>query len=376
MSSKPRSVAVVASSQTPLSPAQRKFNQLVRQIEKLRTELKDWDAAETSFVHNWALQVQPLQIELADCRYGVVLRLRQMMGEPGWTRTERQTQREMLCMLAAHLIDDEHTDEARAAELKKWHDVHAEVAFDTAAANDMAEMKRLFETMTGVDLGDDPVASEDELMQRAFSKMQAQVEQGPPPADAAHSRKRPTAAQRRREQEEKDATQSLREVFRKLASALHPDRADDDADRQRRTEAMQRVNQAYERQDLLALLTLQLEIEQIDAAHLSSAGADKLRHYNRVLADQVSELKAERLGREAALRMRYRLDPFAGLTPRKLTQLTVLEAQELRLMLSEARLDLEGLSNTPYAKRWLRARREEMKSQANDGHDFPFDLPF
>ena len=52
-------------------------------------------------------------------------------------------------------------------------------------------------TMTGVDLGDDPVASEDELMQRAFSSMNAQVEQGPPPADAAHSRKRPTAAQRR-----------------------------------------------------------------------------------------------------------------------------------------------------------------------------------
>lgn len=165
-------------------------------------------------------------------------------------------------------------------------------------------------------------------------------------------------------------------MFRKLASALHPDRADGDADRQRRTEAMQRVNQAYERQDLLALLTLQLEIEQIDAAHLSSASADKLRHYNRVLADQVSELKAERLGREAALRLRYRLDPFAGLTPRKLAQLTVREVQELRLIISEARLDLEGLSNTQYAKRWLRARREEMKRQANANHDFPFDLPF
>lgn len=376
MSTKPHSVAVVASAQTPLSPAQRKFNQLVRQIEKLRTELQDWDSAETAFVHNWAQQVLPLQIELANCRFGVVQRLHQMMGEKGWTRTERHTQRELLCMLAANLIDDEHTDEARAAELKALHDAHAEVDFDTAAADDMAEMKRLFETMTGVDLGDDPVASEDELMQRAFSSMNAQVEQGPPPADAAHSRKRPTAAQRRREQEEKDATQSLREVFRKLASALHPDRADDDADRQRRTEAMQRVNQAYARQDLLALLTLQLEIEQIDTAHLSIASADKLRHYNRVLADQVSELKAERHAREAALCIRYRLDPFVGLTPRKLAQLTVREAQELRLILIEARLDLEGLGHTPYAKRWLRARREEMKGQANDEHDLPFDLPF
>jgi hypothetical protein len=43
---------------------------------------------------------------------------------------------------------------------------------------------------------------------------------------------------------------------------------------------MQRVNRAYEAQDLLALLELQLQIEQIDESHIANAGEQRLKHYN------------------------------------------------------------------------------------------------
>lgn len=85
----------------------------------------------------------------------------------------------------------------------------------------------------------------------------------------------------------------MREVYRKLASAPHPDRETDAAERQRKTVQMQRVNQAYQSGDLLALLNLQLEIEQIDAAHLASLSSQRLAHYNQVLREQLAELKAE-----------------------------------------------------------------------------------
>jgi curved DNA-binding protein CbpA len=42
----------------------------------------------------------------------------------------------------------------------------------------------------------------------------------------------------------------VREVFRKLASELHPDRETDPAEHARKTELMQRVNQAYKAGDL------------------------------------------------------------------------------------------------------------------------------
>jgi len=67
-----------------------------------------------------------------------------------------------------------------------------------------------------------------------------------------------------RDQAAQGGTRAVREVFRKLASELHPDRETDPAEHARKTELMQRVNQTYKAGDLLALLELQLSIEQID----------------------------------------------------------------------------------------------------------------
>lgn len=85
----------------------------------------------------------------------------------------------------------------------------------------------------------------------------------------------------------------MREVYRKLASALHPGREPDERQREAKTALMQRVNQAYEANDLLVLLELQLQIEQIDASQIANASEQRLKHYNKVLSDQLTELKLE-----------------------------------------------------------------------------------
>jgi hypothetical protein len=101
------------------------------------------------------------------------------------------------------------------------------------------------------------------------------------------------ASRGKREQAAKEVSQPLRDIFRKLVSALHPDREPDPTQRTRKNQLMQRVNQAYEANDLLTLLGLQLEIEQIDAAHLSSTTAKRLAHYNQILSEQLARLEAE-----------------------------------------------------------------------------------
>ena len=52
---------------------------------------------------------------------------------------------------------------------------------------------------------------------------------------------------------------------------------------------MQRANAAYEAGDLLALLELQLQIEQVDLAHAANVAAEQVRHFNKVLAEQLRE---------------------------------------------------------------------------------------
>ncbi len=82
--------------------------------------------------------------------------------------------------------------------------------------------------------------------------------------------------------------ESVREVFRRLALALHPDRAKNELDRQQRTEAMKQLTRAYESGDLAALL----EAERLWLAGKASPVAD-FDAQCAALMRAVTELKAQ-----------------------------------------------------------------------------------
>ena len=355
---------IVAAADVPLTPAQRKFNQLVRKIGEARGELLAWQEQAPLFAQAHARRVRPLLKDLAGCRHAVVVKLDALLAQGRWTKAECATMRGMVCEVAAMLIEDEATEDAVAAELKALHDKHAQTDFDTGNRAAMAAMKSLFETMSGVPLGDDDFESEKELISRARERLHASRD-GAAPAEPPRG-KRQTAQQRRREAEAQQATKSVRDVFRKLVSALHPDRASDAADLAQRTALMQRVNRAYETQDLLALFALQLEIEQVDATHLAQATAERAHHYNQVLAAQLRELKAEVEAREIAFCMQFGIDIELRLLPHKLGKLLHQQQAELAEALAEARLDLRRLDDPAAARRWLKQMRQEHQAFGNE----------
>lgn len=356
---------IVAAADQPLTAEQRKFNQLLRKIELARAELLAWNEAMSLYAQAYAKRVRPLFDQIYDKQLLVVRLLDGHLAGKGWTRKQRHTMRELVCDMVSLLIDDERSDEARIAELKALHDRHADTDFDTENRQAMATMKGLFETFAGVDLGDRTFESEDELMRHAHEQLSAQAEQAEAAAPKQRQR-RPSAAQQRRDKEEQEAGQSVREIYRKLVGALHPDRADGDDDRVRRTALMQRANQAYEARDILALFALQLEIEQVDASHLARATAERARHYNRLLTEQLAQIQAEVDGCQASLCMQYRLDPYRRLQPAKLGALIETEVRELRQALAQADRDLRQLSDPAGIKRWLAMMARELAD------DIPF----
>ncbi len=373
-------LAITPTPEQPLTPAQKKFNQLLKKIEQARAELQAWDENTPIFAQGHAQQVRPLQQEVDGCRHTLVLRLDAMLASPkGWTKKERATMREVLCHLAADLIDSEFIDATQAAELKALYDTHAEVDFATEQAQSIEEMKAALQDMTGLDLGDDTFESPEELLQHMRARLQEEARADPnfalPDEDdsPASERPRPTAAQRRREQEAQEASQSVREVYRKLASALHPDRASDDADRERRTALMQRANQAYEREDLLTLFSIQLEIEQVDVAQLTRATSERARQFNLLLSEQLQQLQDELAMRAEALRMAYRLPQRARLKPNKLTVMLTQEMRHWHAVAQSARLDLRWLDTPAMAKHWLRQQARELRAMEDDMlFDFPY----
>jgi len=374
MAARTSALSIAAQAGAPLSPEQRKYNQLVARIEKARTELLAWQEQLPLFAQAHATRMQPLMAELAAQRRQLVLELASLLEQPGWRKAERQTLRCALCEQAADLVDSEFIDEAAAAELRALHDRHADTSLDDARREALDDMKNMFEAVAGVDLGDEAFDSEEALLQRAQQRLQSDAEREAQRHEQAQAQRPPrqSAAQRKRQAQQEQASRSVREVYRQLASALHPDRADDEADRVRRTALMQRVNQAYDKRDLLGLFALQLEIEQIDPAHLARASTERLRHYNRVLVAQLAELQDEIELQVSAFGMNFGIEPWRRLNPHKLGPVLEDDVRQIRATLADVARELKQLEQPAGVKRWLQHERQRQKLDDED----PFGLPF
>jgi len=350
-----------------LTPEQKRFNTLIRQIEQSRKTLAAWQDNIALYAQARAQVHVPLLEEQQALQRRWAFALDSALARKGWTRTERETMSELVCNAAAELLGANADD----AELKALFARHADVDFDTDRAQALLAMKDLAELATGLDLGDDEgIASEEDLMQRMHQQMQAHTQAADAEQEAKSSRRRKSAAQQRREAEAQQATQSVREVFRKLASALHPDRETDAEQRTIKTALMQRANQAYENNDLLTLLELQLQIEQVDAGHMANADTKRVKHYNKVLAEQLAELKTEIGQVEFSFCMDFGLAPGSGLNPLKLGLQLERETQRLRFELAEMGREIGLLGDVAATKRWLKLARRRLADAAFDMDPF------
>ena len=352
-----------------LTPSQKRFNTLIRQIEQARQNLAAWNEGTGAYRQAHAEVLEPLRAELLAGHRRWVLALDAALDQRNWTKAECGTLRELLCEAAGELLDARGDD----PELKALFDKHAEVDFDTEQRERMLAMKDLAEAMTGLDLGDEEgLGSDEDLFARLQQGIQEQVAADKAERSAKAARRRKSPTQQRREAEAQQATQSVREVYRKLASALHPDREPDEQQRAAKTALMQRVNQAYEANDLLALLELQLQIEQIDASHIANAGEQRLKHYNKVLGEQLAELKTELQHVEMSFRMEFGLEPGLGLNPRKLGTELEQMSRQWRAELDQQQRELRMLGDVAATKRWLKRQRRQRREAELDLDFLPF----
>ena len=110
----------------------------------------------------------------------------------------------------------------------------------------------------------------------------------PPAGAGGYSARRPT---------DDSAGQSVRGLFRDLATALHPDKVHDEAEKARRTEVMKEISRAYEEGDLARLL--ELKRKWMSGAEIAAASDDpehrcaKVERMNLVLRGQLRALNEE-----------------------------------------------------------------------------------
>jgi curved DNA-binding protein CbpA len=228
-------------------------------------------------------------------------------------------------------------------------------------------MKSMLEAMLGAELGDDiDMNSPEDLLQRAHAKMEEQQAREAAENQAREERRakrkksaKQLAAQARQEAEQAQLSQSIREVYRKVASALHPDREPDPQERQRKTALMQRANQAYGNNNLLQLLELQLELEHIDQSAINNIGEERLKHYNVILKEQLGELDQEILHVEARFRHAYRIPPFIDISPDTAVRNLTGDIAGIQQSVRDLKQDLQVFEEIRTLKSWLKSVKRQ-----------------
>jgi hypothetical protein len=357
--SKDRSLVAVLAKGKAGNRAQQGFCKLVEQIERKRKDLKEWQAYAHRYARRIAAEFEPLEAQIHEKQLEMAALIDELLSRRGQGQRLRRVDRAILKDLLLTFLEDLDGSVPTDERLERLRKKYADPASEKAPLWDMELTESFLREVFGVELDQDHGASStEELLEHAWRKMNERAEQEASRESSRRGNSRRgqggSAAPPRPEQSAREASPSLRAVFRKLVSALHPDREPDPAEQARKNELMQRVNQAYESNDLLTLLGLQLEIEQIDAGHLSSMTADRLAQYSQTLREQLADIEAELKAIKAAYR--GLMDGAGGrlsvqMVDRKLTQ----QISTLRGVLKELTDDLLRFRDP----RQLRARLDE-----------------
>ncbi len=386
-SPKPLVRVAVLAGQSSLSKAQKSFNGLVKKIERQRDLLLQWQAADLICQQKIHQDLRPAKRVMDAQAAATVRALDQALGPfadtKSLTKSERKVVAQIICELAGDLVIASG-DEA----LKAIYDKHSQHSFDAQSAADAAGLKNVMQDVFGLDLGGegdgDGAASPADLFDKIklemdkaqiweFEEQDRRSQRKKTPEQTAKAQAKAELADARAKAEAAQASQSIREVYRKLASALHPDRETDPLERERKTVLMQKVNQAYDKKNLLLLLELQLELEHIDARSIAGLPEQRLKNFNKILKEQLEEIEQEIADVEMPLRGQMGLSPFQPFMPQMVVPLLQRDIALMGQRTRQLKAELVIFKTPSQFKIWISQRRKALKQRDSetDDDDFP-----
>ncbi|WP_338848427.1 hypothetical protein V8J88_06040 [Massilia sp. W12] len=354
-----------------LNKGQKLFNQLTKKIQKLRTQIKDWEVLLPMYQQHYQEKFAPKVLAYKDRQQALLRLLDQAYLQQKFSKAEKKFLLQLIHSLLEELLAHQPNPELKCL-YARYHGKN----YDVVEEGMQSSLQAMMAEITGQEFTEEvDFRNPEAFLKMLAEQAQAQKERQADADEQAKSAKPDKRALQREAAQalaEQQLSQSLREVYRKLAAALHPDRAPDENERKRKTELMSRVNVAYDNKDLLRLLELQWEVEQIDAAAINALDGERLKHFNKILTEQHEELRHELQTIFSIFELRFpqmliesgRGDnmPEAAQQMPYLFQLI----QELDEDLMDLNQQLEELAEPQALKQWLKEYMEEQRCRERE----------
>lgn len=324
-----------------------------------RQSLRSWQTAIEGFWQRHARDYGPQLAVLRGLHRELVHLLDVRADDRGLSRADRATIAELILELAPALMGDDAASDAQLRAIVQRH--QAPPAAPQADPPPAAP-------------GEEDPDSPEAVVRRVEQELHARRAAAEQAAHAAQTRRRArqkAPAPLQKAIAAREASQSLRTVYRQLASALHPDREPDAAERTRKTALMQRANVAYAREDLLTLLELQQEAEQLALAGSrgNALPPERLAHFNQLLARQEQELAQEIADTEAAFRRQAGIGPRERLAHDTLGRALARQVRALQHEIGHLRAELVTLADERALRQWLKFQRRASRAGHGDADD-------
>jgi hypothetical protein len=283
-------LVITPKSEKDLSKLQKQFNANIKKINELKQRLQEDEASLRLIVTRIQSDIIPVEQKHFDKITELVYVFDKHHDDPFFKKKEKEKIADFIIHKSQELIEGTGNE-----ALKTLYDKYADEPFDdmdAEAENATAEMmKNMMSSMFGVEFEEDANVSDPQKMQEY---MERKMEEKQAEAQAKKAKKQKTEKQIEKEEkikaEAKNVSKAARSIYTDLVKAFHPDRERDETERDRKTEIMKRVTQAYEKDDLFELLRLKIELQGSDIESLTMAD-EQLKYYNKILKEQVRELE-------------------------------------------------------------------------------------
>ena len=346
-----------------LSAAQQRFNRLLAKIDKLEGQVTEMQTLADAFRPLYQGTLEPLREAHRALMRRMALTLDERLQRKGLTPAQKRNGLEILCDLCETLAA--FGDESMAA----LHDQRSARTLRQKEEDQAALMRSMMEQALGGPLDmqaqDDSLDPLEAVMRAGHERLHEAMQADEAEREAAQARrkkKNPTPAQQQAAQQQEDADTVLRQVYRQLASALHPDRERDPAEHQRKTALMSEANAAYAKQDLMALLHLQLRIAQADMQDMLQQPEERIAAMSLLLKQQADELERELFARQRHLQDEFDLAFYQSPTAAALRRQLEQEAKDLKDELAFMEADIALVQDDAGFKRWLKEQTKMMRS--------------
>ena len=268
-----------------LSPQQKKLNRLIEQIEQQKIQLAAWQKAQAEIQQQARKTLVPIYTELHDILFQQLEQLWNSVQRYEFSKADIAQLDDKIQNLAAILKSSQVLSEQqklKVTQIDHFYQQHTE--HNQAKKN---KKKPTIESHDPIEIYDQHLNREQadvDLDGYEYDEQQHEVER---------EQHRLNRQKQKREQAQKMAEQSLKTVYLKIASIIHPDREQDEQLKVEKTQMLQHANAAYEKQDLFYLLKLQIQVEQNRGVAQKGLSNEQVKFYKLALDAQSQKLDDE-----------------------------------------------------------------------------------